>query len=62
MLYRVIQKKRAPILIILNTRGPFFLGHPVYTVQLCYSSNKCTFGHVLDVELKMQAYGYPEFL
>ena len=29
-IYRVTQKKRNPILIILNTRGPFFLGHPVY--------------------------------
>ena len=29
-IYRVTQKKRAPILIILNTRGPFFWGHPVY--------------------------------
>ena len=26
--YRVTQKKRAPILIILNTRGPFFFGSP----------------------------------
>ena len=29
MKYRVTQKKRAPILVILNTRGPFFLGHPM---------------------------------
>ena len=27
--YRVTQKKRNPIPIILNTRGPFLLGHPV---------------------------------
>ena len=31
--YRVTQKKRNPILIILNTRVPFFLGHPVYLGQ-----------------------------
>ena len=29
-MYRVTQKKRNPILIILNTRVPFFLGHPVH--------------------------------
>ena len=29
--YRVTQKKRAPILIILNTRGPFFFGVTLYT-------------------------------
>ena len=28
-IHRVTQKKRNPILIILNTRVPFFLGHPV---------------------------------
>ena len=28
--YRVTQKKRNPILIILSTRVPFFLGHPVH--------------------------------
>ena len=35
--HNVIQgdpKKRAPILIILNTRGPFFLGHPVHLIIL----------------------------
>ena len=36
ILYRVTQKKRAPILIILNTRGPFFfLGHPVLDCNDC---------------------------
>ena len=30
------QKKRNPIPIILNTRGPFFLGHPVLLYKLDY--------------------------
>ena len=33
-LYGVTQKKRNPILIILNTRVPFFLGHPVYYIEI----------------------------
>ena len=41
--YRVTQKKRAPILIILNTRGPFFLGHPVLALSEVLSS---IFNHV----------------
>ena len=36
-LYRVTQKKRNPILIILNTRVPFFLGHPcINQILVCH--------------------------
>ena len=34
--YRVTQKKRNPILIILNTLVPFFLGHPVQPIARSY--------------------------
>ena len=37
---RVTQKKRNPILIILNTRVPFFLGHPVYAGVIFADQNR----------------------
>ena len=45
MEYRVTQKKRAPILIILNTRGPFFLSHPVHAETHISYCSKCPEAH-----------------